>query len=106
MDSKKIHTYTSKEENEELTAIHKEALAATQNHTVFTTEVLEKNTNMEALTIIRDQVNIVKKTLENQEATLKILSQLIIISRHQKNTKQSRWPLLTARNPPLSKRYN
>jgi len=112
MDSKKIHIDTPKEVNEvklkELTAMHKEALAVTKNHSVFITNILEnqKNMNVEALTIIKDQVKVVEKALENQNATLKILSQSVTMSQHQKNTRQSRRPLFTARNTPLSKRSN
>jgi len=105
----KIHIDTPKEVNEvklkELTAMHKEALAVTKNHSVFITNILEnqKNMNVEALTIIKDQVKVVEKALENQNATLKILSQSVTMSQHQKNTRQSRRPLFTARNTPLSK---
>src|SRR2546423_14149870 len=89
MNSKKIHIDTPKEVNKvklkELTAMHKEALAVTKNHSVFITNILEnkKNMNVEALTIIKDQVKVVEKTLENQNATLKISNNVTAPKKYQ-----------------------
>src|SRR5205823_478706 len=61
---------------EELMTLHKEALAVAKNQTVLVNNVLKdhKHTNLETLSIVREQVNTVQKILEIQDSVLKILS--------------------------------
>jgi len=84
---------------EELMTLHKEALAVAKNQTVLVNNILKdhKHTNLETLSIVREQVNTVQKVLEIQDSALKILS---------RQTPHTSITLYTAQNIPLSKTSN